>query len=55
MAFAPSGRQFDISAGDQHVTIVEVGGGIRSYRAGDRDVLQPYPSSRCATARTAPR
>ena len=43
MTFAPSGRQFEISAGDQHATIVEVGGGIRSYRAGDRDVLQPYP------------
>jgi aldose 1-epimerase len=40
--FAPSGRQFQISDGEQRATIVEVGGGIREYRVGDRDVLQPY-------------
>jgi aldose 1-epimerase len=40
--FAPSGRQFQISLGDQRATIVEVGGGIREYRVGERDVLQPY-------------
>jgi aldose 1-epimerase len=40
--FAPSGRQFQITCGEQHATIVEVGGGIREYRVGDRDVLQPY-------------
>jgi aldose 1-epimerase len=55
MTFAPSGRQFEISAGDQHATIVEVGGGIRSYRAGDRDVLQPYPPGKmCDGAHGAP-
>ncbi len=55
MTFAPSGRQFEISAGDQHATIVEVGGGIRSYRAGDRDVLQPYPPGQmCDGAHGAP-
>ena len=51
MTFAPSGRQFEISAGDQHATIVEVGGGIRSYRAGDRDVLQPYPAGQMCDGR----
>ncbi|HEY7836147.1 MAG TPA: aldose 1-epimerase family protein [Solirubrobacteraceae bacterium] len=39
----PSGEQFEISLGEQHATIVEVGGGIRSYSQGDRDVLEPYP------------
>lgn len=40
---APSGEQFEISAGEQHATIVAVGGGVRTYRVGARDVLQPYP------------
>jgi aldose 1-epimerase len=44
MASPPSGDQFDIAYGDHHATIVEVGGGIREYRVGDRDVLHPYPS-----------
>lgn len=38
----PSGRQFKITHGDQRATIVEVGGGVREYVDGDRDVLQPY-------------
>jgi len=42
MTFSPSGQQLELSVDDQHVTIVEVGGGIRSYRVGDRDVLRPY-------------
>ena len=46
MAFVPSGRQFVISRGDHVATIVEVGGGIREYRVGDRDVLDPYPVDR---------
>ena len=47
MSFAPSGRQFELRlasrVADQTATIVEVGGGIRAYRVGDRDVLHPYP------------
>jgi len=39
----PSGEQFEISHGEQRATIVEVGGGVREYRVGDRDVLDPYP------------
>jgi aldose 1-epimerase len=39
----PSGQQFEISAAGQRATIVEVGGGIRTFSAGDRDVLQSYP------------
>ena len=39
----PSGEQFEITHGDQRATIVEVGGGVREYSVGGRDVLQPYP------------
>lgn len=39
---APSGGQYEISFDDQHATIVEVGGGVRSYVAGGRAVLDPY-------------
>ena len=42
MAPSPSGEQFEIRYGEQRATIVEVGGGIREYLDGDRDVLQPY-------------
>ncbi|WP_433657580.1 aldose 1-epimerase family protein [Nocardia sp. CA-128927] len=38
----PSGQQFSIGRGDQRAVIVEVGGGIREYRVGGRDVLEPY-------------
>lgn len=43
MPAPPSGEQFEIVHGEQRATIVEVGGGIRSYRHGERDVLEPYP------------
>jgi aldose 1-epimerase len=46
MATPPSGEQFEIALGDQRATIVEVGGGIRSYSRGGRDVLEPYPVDR---------
>ncbi len=42
MAVTPSGEQFEIRAGDHHATIVEVGGGVRTYSVGDRAVLNPY-------------
>jgi len=41
--FAPSGEQFEISYGSQRAVVVEVGGGVRSYQVGRRDVLDPYP------------
>ncbi|MGI8761125.1 MAG: aldose 1-epimerase family protein [Jatrophihabitantaceae bacterium] len=51
----PSGQQFEISCGDQHVSVVEVGGGIRAYTAGEKDVLQPYPvDAMCDGAHGAP-
>jgi aldose 1-epimerase len=40
--FVPSGEQFEISCGEQRAVIVEVGGGVREYRVGDRHVLDPY-------------
>ena len=39
---SPSGRQLRLAAHDQEVVIVEVGGGLRLYRAGGADVLDPY-------------
>lgn len=38
----PSGEQFEIRSAEQRATIVEVGGGIREYAVGERDVLEPY-------------
>lgn len=38
----PSGAQIHLRHGDQSATIVEVGGGVREYSVGGREVLQPY-------------
>jgi aldose 1-epimerase len=55
MSRSPSGQQFDISFGEQRATVVEVGGGIREYRVGHRDVLEPYPPEQmCDGAHGAP-
>jgi len=40
----PSGEQLEISHGDLRATIVEVGGGLRSFSAGDLEVLDGYPA-----------
>jgi aldose 1-epimerase len=42
----PSGEQFEISLGDQRATIVEVGGGVRSYTVADRPVLESFDVDR---------
>jgi aldose 1-epimerase len=39
---APSGEQFEIAYGDQRATVVAVGGGLRTYSVGDRQVLDGY-------------
>lgn len=39
---APSGRQVGLAAHDQELVAVEVGGGLRVYRAGADDVLDGY-------------
>ncbi len=55
MLVPPSGEQFQIAHGDQHATIVEVGGGVREYVSGGRDVLHPYPlEAMCDGAHGAP-
>lgn len=52
---APSGTQFEISHGQQHATVVEVGGGIRRYRVGERDLLDGDAlDQRCTGARGLP-
>ena len=39
---APSGEQIEITAGDQQAVVVEVGGGLRSYSAGGRELVDGY-------------
>jgi aldose 1-epimerase len=45
----PSGRQVTLSDGDQELVVVEVGGGIRSYRAGGEDVIDGYDAGEVCT------
>ncbi|MFC6704031.1 aldose 1-epimerase family protein [Flexivirga alba] len=47
---SPSGQQWEISHGDQRLTVVGVGGGIRSYDANGRPVLFGYPPDAKADA-----
>lgn len=49
-AVAPSGEQWSIHHGDQRLTVVQVGGGIREYAVGDRPVVSGYPVSAKADA-----
>src|SRR4051794_39901164 len=46
MTIPPSGEQFEIRAGGQRATIVEVGGGLREYEVDGRPVFEPYPVER---------
>ena len=39
---APSGEQIEIVAEDQQAVVVEVGGGLRSYSAGGRELVDGY-------------
>jgi aldose 1-epimerase len=39
---APSGEQWTISSGEHEAVLVEVGGGLRSYRVGGVDVVDGY-------------
>lgn len=40
--FAPSGRQFHIAHEEHELVVVEVGGGIRSYKWSGEDVIDGY-------------
>lgn len=54
-AMVPSGDQYEICHGDQRATVVEVGGGIRTYTVGERPVLDAYPlDAMCDGAHGAP-
>ncbi len=47
-----SGEQVEIAFGDQRAVIVEVGGGLRSFSVGDREVLDGYgPDEMCTSGR----
>ena len=49
---APSGHQIEIAFGDHHAVVVEVGGGLRTYSAGSRDILDGYTQSElCSSGR----
>ncbi len=55
MSIPPSGRQYEIRHGEQAAVVVEVGGGVREYRVGERAVLDPYPrEAMCDGAHGAP-
>jgi aldose 1-epimerase len=50
MTVMPSGQQVGISHGRQHATVVEVGGGLRTYDLGRRPVLDGYAAHEMVTA-----
>jgi galactose mutarotase-like enzyme len=47
---APSGEQIEVTAGDQRAVVVEIGGGLRSYSAGDRDLVDGYGSNEMSSS-----
>jgi aldose 1-epimerase len=52
---APSGRQTVLVGDGQRVVVVEMGGGLRTYRAGDTEVLDGYAEDeRCSSGRGQP-
>jgi aldose 1-epimerase len=49
---APSGTQTELALGDQRAVVVEVGGGLRTYSVGGRDVLDGYAEDElCSSGR----
>ena len=42
MSVLPTGEQFTLRCADAEATVVEVGGGLRTYRAAGRDLLDGY-------------
>lgn len=48
--FAPSGSQFQISHGEHHATVTEVGASLRTYTLGGRDVVVPFTENQIAPA-----
>jgi len=51
----PSGEQTEIAHGDQRAVVVEVGGGLRTYTAGGRAILDGYDETElCVGGRGQP-
>ncbi|HET6684095.1 MAG TPA: aldose 1-epimerase family protein [Gaiella sp.] len=50
MPIAPSGEQVELTHGDRRAVIVEVGGGLRTYTVGGRDVLDGYAADELCTS-----
>jgi aldose 1-epimerase len=47
---APSGEQITIVAGDQQAVVVEVGGGLRSYSVGGRNLVDGYSADEMSSS-----
>jgi aldose 1-epimerase len=47
---APSGKQMTIAFADQQAVIVEVGGGLRSYCAGGRELVDGYGADQMSSS-----
>jgi aldose 1-epimerase len=47
---SPSGEQITITAGDQQAVIVGVGGGLRSYTAGGRELIDGYKADEMSSS-----
>ena len=50
MNIAPSGEQIEIALADQRAVVVEVGGGLRSYSVGGRELLDGYAVDEMCTS-----
>src|SRR5262245_47178174 len=51
-AIAPSGEQIEIVAGAQRAVVVSVGGGLRSYVVGGRELVDGYGAEQmCSSGR----
>jgi len=46
----PSGEQLEIAFGSQRAVVVEAGGGLRTYVAGGRDILDGYGEDQMCTS-----
>src|SRR6516225_616318 len=47
---APSGEQIEIVAEDQQAVVVEVGGGLRSYSTGGRELVDGYGANEMSSS-----
>jgi aldose 1-epimerase len=46
----PSGEQIEIAFGDQRAVVVEAGGGLRTYSAAGRELLDGFPTGEMSTS-----